>query len=248
MTRIDCSEVRDLLNAYVDDELSVSEQRAVSSHITQCGTCFAALSELKSLRARLRAAGTFAPLTGFEARVVAQLATSAQTSQVRRPRILLAVSHLAAAAIGAFVLYGAMTYVGTADRLVRDGIEVHTQAIMANRLIQVASSDTHAVRPWLTERLPFAPPVKNVAPAEFPLLGGRVDRLQGRPAAVAVYGRRKHNVTLFIQPVDATSIPPELEATRNGFALAAWRAGDFAYLAVSDLGPDELKSLIDRLK
>jgi anti-sigma factor RsiW len=248
MMRMDCSEVRELLNAYVDDELSVSEQRAVSHHIAGCSVCTATLGALKSLGASIRAAGTFTPPVGFEAHVTRGLETATPTPRAPRPKFVLAASHLAAAVLGALVLYGAMTDIGSSGRIVHDTIAVHTQAMMSNRLIQVASNDTHSVRPWLTERLPFAPPIKNIAPVAFPLLGGRVERLQGRPAAVAVYGRRKHHITLFIQPIDATSIPTTLDATRNGFALAAWRAGDFAFLALSDLGPDELKSFLDLLR
>ena len=156
-------------------------------------------------------------------------------------------SHLAAAAIGAFILYGAMTHVGSTELMIRETLAVHTRAMMSEQVEQVASSDQHTVKPWFAGRLPFSPPVNDVLPAEYPLIGGRVESLNAKPAAVVVYGRRKHRIALFMQPVSASAISP-MDISRDGYNMLSWRDRDFAYLAVSDLNVVEFKEFIGRLR
>ena len=244
MTRVDCGEVRDLLTAYLDDELPVAERTPVKDHLAACPECASALAAQAALRARIRTAGTFDMPASLELKVRDRLGVVDLEKSKGRRRLLLAGSHLIAASLGALVLYGAMTRTTSTDRIVRDALTAHARAMMSGNAVQVASNDQHTVKPWLSARMPFSPPISDVRPSDFPLLGGRIDVLGDRPAAVAVYGRRMHRIDVFMQPRDASAIGPDLTLVRNGYTVVTWRSGDFAFLAISDLNVSELRQLV----
>jgi anti-sigma factor RsiW len=106
-------------------------------------------------------------------------------------------------------------------------------------MIDVASADRHTVKPWLSARLPFSPPVEDFAKDGFPLTGGRVDYAGGRPVAVLVYQRRKHVVEAFVWPGSA----PAHSGTQDGLNLESFSRNGMTYWLVSDLEHEELAEL-----
>jgi anti-sigma factor RsiW len=108
-------------------------------------------------------------------------------------------------------------------------------------LLEVKSSDRHTVKPWFAGRLDFAPPVKDLADHGFALAGGRVDYLDGRPAAALVYRRRQHVVTLLVQPEGADAARAPRAQTRQGYHVLHWAEGGLAFWAISDLNEGELQ-------
>src|SRR5580765_2389030 len=54
MKLLTCAAVRRRLEAFHDDELAVTEQIAVGSHIEWCGECAGAFADLRVVRAALR--------------------------------------------------------------------------------------------------------------------------------------------------------------------------------------------------
>lgn len=244
MTRMDCGEVRDLLHVYLDDELPADEHRAMDEHLRQCTECAAALADLKALRQRIRGAGTYMPPAGLEQRLRAAIGLEPPlfTRPTWRRAMLLAASHIAALVLGGLIATGLLLRSDTRNEVTRDVLQAHIRALIADQLVQIASNETHEVKPWFLGKIPFAPTVRNIDAQGFPLLGGRVDYVLDRPAAAIVYGRRKHRINLFILPEDQAFGSPSFTLTRNGFNMVAWRSGGFAYYAASDLNAKELQA------
>ena len=128
--------------------------------------------------------------------------------------------------------------------LAAQAVASHVQATLDHRLIAVASSDQHTVKPWLSARLDYSPPVRDLAADGFPLLGGRLDKLEGRSVATLVYGYRKHTIDVFVRP-EASSMP-RLRDLR-GFNVAHARGAGWDWLAVSDAAPDVLDACLQKL-
>jgi anti-sigma factor RsiW len=130
---------------------------------------------------------------------------------------------------------------GGSQRAIEDeAVSAHVRAVMMARATDVASSDQHTVKPWLSSRLDFSPTVPDLAADGFPLSGGRLDYVGGRPVAALVYQRNRHWIDVFVWPAGnpARAAPPA--RSRNGFNTAAWDDGDLHYWAVSDVAAEEL--------
>jgi anti-sigma factor RsiW len=61
--------------------------------------------------------------------------------------------------------------------------------------VDLASADRHIIKPCLSTRLPFSPPVPEPGPVDATLVGGRIDGLEGRSVAAVVYRQRDYIVT-----------------------------------------------------
>ena len=127
-----------------------------------------------------------------------------------------------------------------------EAVSAHTRALLVDHPIEVASSDQHTVRPWLSARLNFVPPVTDFAPQGYPLVGARRDVLSGETAAALVYRHGAHVISVFVRPVDPTATRAA-EATRvvRGFNVIERNQGGLAFCFVSDANPHELAALAD---
>jgi anti-sigma factor RsiW len=96
------------------------------------------------------------------------------------------------------------------------------------------------VKPWLSARLDVSPSVSDFAAEGYPLIGGRMDYIDGHPAAAVVYRRAKHVINLFAWAASDAADAPFRRETRQGFNLISWRHGGIEYVAISDVEADQL--------
>ena len=161
-----------------------------------------------------------------------------------RPRQRLRWSAMAASlivAIGIGWLGGSL--VGQGGRESDELVAGYLRVAMSDHGVEVASSDRHTVKPWFAGRIDYSPPVHDLTAQGFPLLGGRVDIVDGRKVAVLVYRRNQHRRGA--EPV-ACSVGGQQPIRASRSATASpwrdWRHGGFEMRAVSDLTPAEMRA------
>jgi len=131
---------------------------------------------------------------------------------------------------------------------VDEAIDAHVRSLATpGRLMDVTSTDRHTVKPWFIGKVDLAPPVDDYASAGFPLAGGRLDYLDGRPAAALVYRHSAHVVNVFVSNAKASADQPPATSMRRGYAVARWTKGGLAYTAVGDVAPADMQSLVEML-
>jgi anti-sigma factor RsiW len=130
------------------------------------------------------------------------------------------------------------------DELERQVLAAHLRSVSeGGRLMDVASSDQHTVKPWFTGKLDYAPPVREASDAGFALGGARVDQVGGRPVAALVYRYRLHLVNVFVWPAEGeTEVAPRARSPR-GFTVLSWSCAGMQYWAASDVAAAELTRL-----
>jgi mycothiol system anti-sigma-R factor len=241
-----CREVIDRISAFLDDELDPVASREVAQHLDSCPDCAAALDRRRALGESLRRDLEYHRAPDLlRARVVRatrgtdRIADAGSRLATPSWRWLSAVAAVITV-IGATWFASTLPRDSESDRTAREAISGHIRSLMADHLTDVASTDQHTVKPWFAGKLDFSPPVTDFAGAGYPLVGGRLDYLQGHPVAALVYLRHKHVINVFVWPAATAREGRGRVLTRQGFhAIHAVHAG-MAYWAVSDLNREEL--------
>ena len=126
--------------------------------------------------------------------------------------------------------------------LLEEVVSAHVRSLMVDHLTDLTSGERHAVKPWLSNRLDFAPPVQDFTSEGFSLIGGRLDYLGGKPAAAIVYRHRQHVINVFVWPSAGSNSPIRL-STHRGYNSINFESGGMSYWIVSDLNIDDLRKL-----
>ena len=240
---MECDEVRPRLDAYLEGELPETERMPLRAHLQDCPDCGPEMASLERLRDDIhRSAPVHRAPEALRSRIRfairREAAANRPSASLRSPGWLAhAASILLAVAVGSggtFMLVGERQ----TDTMAGEIIDSHLRSLLGSHLTDVASSDQHTVKPWFAGRTDLSPPAVDLAAEGFPLVGGRLELISGKPVPALVYKRREHVINLFVMPASRSDRGETL--TRHGYNLRHWDEGDLGFWAVTDAGPTEL--------
>lgn len=263
-----CDQSPDLIGAYLDGELSGPRRAAVARHLADCADCAALAAELRetnilvaglgrepmppSLALRLQNTLRQAP----ESRHTAQPLQGTNTRAITWRGVLdgrvggfmrQAAVLLVACVLSSLSTWWLVSGHDNAAMLTQDLLSAHLRSLLQDSPIQVASSDTHTVKPWFAGKVDVSPEVRDLAAEGFPLLGGRLDSIGGSRVAVLVYKRGRHLISVFAWPDPNSARSHAALAARGGYNFEGRTHAGVNYVAVSDIEAAELRRLIDLL-
>jgi anti-sigma factor (TIGR02949 family) len=254
-----CDRCIDSLHAYVDGELLPDEMDAVRRHLEGCAACTRAYETIRDSSRLLRSTLMRYPAPDvLKARI--RVSAAAETQRAGAPpRSRSAVDRMVRSRVAAVALIAAVVGSGATAAVMRRGaaqspvaeqvLASHIRSLMPGHLTDVASNDQHNVKPWFNGRVNLSPPVPRLDSVGYPLVGGRLDYVDGHPVAVVVYQRRQHVINVFWwAPQDgaAASSAPAMSSD-NGYNIIRGRRDGLEQWIVSDLNTAELQDFARRL-
>jgi anti-sigma factor (TIGR02949 family) len=241
---MNCKEAEDFLDAYLDGELESSQKLELEQHLGQCSECRAALEERRQFRSFFAAN---APQYKAPEELRVRIATITQQKKSTWWRLTL-ICAAALLAVGLVIAWTALYPNGDREkRLGAQAVSDYLRAALVDHLCDIVSPDPQVVKPWLSAKLNFSPPVVDLAGSGYQMRGGRIDIIQNRRVAALVYRDANESVTLFIWPETRRRLKGT-DQVRNGVSVCTWNAGDFNFIAVSKLGETQLDEFVDRFR
>ncbi len=249
-----CKEVREFVDAYVDKELDVISSSQFEQHLRECAACRTKYEQYAQMHNSVRARIEYFPRPkGLEQRLRAMLypVDRAENSRGRREwfphwRAWAMAAALIAVVVSSVVLVQTVRRRSASEMVAQEVVSSHIRSLLANHLSDVVSTDQHTVKPWFTGKLDFAPVVKDLSSNGFPLIGGRLDYIDGHEVAALVYKRRQHTINLFQWPSEASDSDAR-SLTIRGYNLAHWTHARMTYWAISDVNASDLSEFIKHL-
>ena len=252
---MNCDDVSPLLDAYSDNELDLMTSLSIESHLQTCANCQPTYKNRLVLRSNLSNDSLyFHPPLALEKRIRASLRKADQTAtpfQTIREQFRgrwMPVTVMVGILVVAIIVLNPFHSEPSQPVVAQEVLASHIRSLMANHLTDVTSTDQHTVKPWFDGKLDFIPPVIDLAPQGFPLLGGRLDYLQNNPVAALVYGSDKHFINVFIWPSTESAQEPLPVTTVQGYHLIHWIQGQMNYWAVSDVEASKLTTFAGWLR
>jgi anti-sigma factor RsiW len=252
-----CPDKHLLIHGLADGEVDAANALALEAHLAGCDGCRAEYERVMSLRSRLREQDLSYYASERLRRDIAAMLAAESSADDKTPATIGPLrpkaSGMARHVLNWRWASGAMTGLAAGLALMvaiprspeRQGtgdlVGNHVRSLMAHHLTDIETSDKHVVKPWFNGRIDFAPPVPDLVADGFPLVGGRLDFVDGRDVAALVYRRRLHVINVFVAPARLQAAGTTGDETKEGYNILRWTAGDLAYSAVSDLNGKELR-------
>jgi anti-sigma factor RsiW len=255
---VSCKLTQRFVPGYLDGELDLSRTIEMETHLQVCAECARELERLQALRAALqRGSLAYAAPAALRERIQSSLRASSgadvQESRIKWPflnfwQLAGAFAVLTLISISGWQWTAHLRTPSSDQRIAAEVFASHVRSLEGNHLMDVVSTDQHTVKPWFDGKLDFSPPVEDLANDGFPLVGGRLDYLEGREVAALVYQRRKHFINVFVWPDAAGSSSTQTLEPRQGYNMLRWSRAGFHFWAVSDVSAPDLAEFVRLLQ
>ena len=251
---MNCEFAQTTVHAYFDGELDALRSADFENHLEICTECNAELKQISALHKRLRENDLFEQASAqLIDRIRTQISGEATGNRTkvltfRRPFLISAFGALAAAAASIAIVLLVFQSHSQDTRITAELIDAHVRSLQPGHLTDVLSTDQHTVKPWFDGKLDFIPPVSDFSQQGFPLVGGRLDIIDGRDVAALVYSRRKHFINVFVWPYRDRESNLAGSGSRQGYNWLRWQSGDMEFCLVSDASVTDLRELKDLIR
>ncbi|HEX6626635.1 MAG TPA: anti-sigma factor [Gemmatimonadaceae bacterium] len=242
-----CAECIDSLGPYLDGELLREEAAVIAEHLETCADCAAAHRRLVATSSQLKNGLTrYQAPDVLKARIRAALAqpeveSKVQYAQVTRFNWRRTITAAAVVAVVSSAV--TLSVVGRkplGETVQSELLSSHIRSLMPDHLTDVASNDQHNVKPWFNGRVDISPTVPRLDSLGFPLIGGRIDYIDGRSVPVIVYTRRQHVINVYSWPATTKNAAPHTASSHGYNFIQILRDGEELWI-VSDLNRNELE-------
>lgn len=245
---MNCELSANTLHGYFDRELDAVRAAEFEKHLEGCAQCQISLRAMEALRHGLQQNDLYQTASPrLRSHIAQHLGADEREARPGRKWLLVPAFSMLAALI---VIWGGLIFVqhgSSSARLQAELIDAHVRSLQPGHLMDVESTDQHTVKPWFDGKLDFIPPVGDFSQQGFPLVGGRLDVVDGHNVAALVYGRRKHLINVFVWPSGKQPVVSG-EGSHQGYNWLSWHAGDMQFCLVSDVSLADLRELKDLIR
>ncbi len=253
---MNCNDVQEKIEVYLDVELTLSDRRDLEKHLRDCKQCQLILDDIQLLNELVQKTNYVKAPFSLQRKIKKDLKGTTGEVDATYNRFQLFGFATSSAVLASILVWAVMTFMVGASvqvQLVNELTEAHVRSLMVDHIADIITSDKHTVKPWFSGKLDFSPPVKDFKNQGFQLIGGRLDYLRvdpvhQQPAAVLIYKRRSHYINLFVYRDDQVSFRSSLNDRQNqSYNLINWHKQGLDYWLVSDLNIAELEQFAQLL-
>jgi anti-sigma factor RsiW len=241
-----CEEIHHFIDTYLDGELDLARHVELEQHLALCPSCQSLLEERKAFRAFFVAAvHEYKAPPQLGPKVLAamrRVPTKEKFSLWRQPWVYATAVLAMSVCLALRILFP-----DAETAFSRQAVLRHSRSLSTLHFVDVASPNPAVVKPWLTARLDFAPPLVGAPASGYSLVGGRVDVIENRSVATLVYKHDNDVVSLFCWPPDKEHLSTS-ERSIDGYRVSTWSNAQCNYVLVSKLSDQAMHDFMDSFR